>query len=442
MNQAFDTLYARAANGSILQWSIEVLALGLQVDIRKSYGQFEGAQSLRWERNVRGKNIGKSNATTPFEQAVSQAESTINTKKRKGYMTLDEAIASYITPDVPMQMGFTSMTEDIGLSDLLTKLNKFLPKNRTDKDGNAKPMRAQQYYRKKSNWTDPTGKLWKERKYYYLKNPHVEKEKGSIIPKFPCLGQPKINGVRCTIQIINNLVVIKSKDGKIYNKVTHINDFLNLNRDIFGEGEELILDGELYIHGEILGTISSAVNDVSLNTPRVVFILFDLAIEEATNLERWKMITADIKPKLVIHNSCPVKLIPTVTIMNDKAAQAHCDGAIKAGFEGSMFRQADGMYSFGGRPVALVKLKRVMDEEFIITAVIPQKKDPSLGNYQCVTKKGLYFDVTPSKDTAYKMWILANPHEVIGKDLTCTFYEWTEKDLPYHVIDNLIRDYE
>ena len=72
--------------------------------------------------------------------------------------------------------------------------------------------------------------------------------------------------------------------------MTHINDWCNQNKDIFGSEGDLILDGEFYIEGESLQTIQGAVKSYDMNTPRVTFVLFDIAVEGATNAERWEHI--------------------------------------------------------------------------------------------------------------------------------------------------------
>ena len=55
---------------------------------------------------------------------------------------------------------------------------------------------------------------------------------------------------------------------------------------------------------------------------------------------------------------------------------------------------------------------------------------------------GKEFKVTPRGNEAYKKQTLLNSSSFIGKQLTCVFYEYTEDGLPYHIIDNIVRDYE
>ena len=423
-NTLFPTLYARDSKGKILQWNIQIVTTGMQVDIRKSYGEFDGAQALRWQRNIQGKNIGKSNETSPSEQARLICESNIKRKKDKGYMSL-------VDLDILID----------GDEDLELTLNKKLPKYREDASGDVKPMKCQQYYRSKKNWTAPDGSLWDDRKYYYLKNPYVEKEPKSIITKFPCMCQPKINGVRATIKIDGNQAKIKSKEGLTY-RIPQILDYCNMNIDLFQyKGIDLVLDGELYIHGEPLSEISSAVKRASLITQRVVFILFDLAIPVATQTQRWKLIKL-LREQFNNSLNCPIQVISTYMINNDKEAQTITDKFISQGYEGSIFRNPTSEYKFGSRPMTMTKLKRTISHEFTITNIVAQEKDSTLGNFQCLSSKGDTFLVTPKGTEEYKRELLKKKISYKGKKLTCTFYEWTVDMKPYHVIDNIVRDYE
>lgn len=452
MKKTFETLYTRDIKGKILQWRAEIQVTN-QVDISISYGEYGGEQTLTWERNIQGKNIGKSNETDSFEQAELQVLSRINRQRRRGYMTLIDARDQSEDQD-DARPRFTPINFKDTTDTLLLQLDKFLPKHRTDLDGNIKPMKCQQYYRKKKDWIDPTGKLWDDRKYYYLENPYVKKEEKAIITKFPCIAQPKINGVRATIQLINNTVIIKSKEGLKY-IIPQINDFCSINNDIFNilidtggsiqkniEDINIILDGELYIHGEALQDITSAVKKSNLNTPRIKFILFDLAIPNKDMLQRWSIIKQIKKNILDQHINCPIEVIESFKISSDKEAQTITDKFIKRGYEGTIFRDFKGIYAFGKRPQQITKLKRIIDEEFTIVDIVPQSKDPNKGMYSCINKKGLRFEVTAKGTNLFKEELLINKQNYIGKSLTCSFYEYTNDGKPLHIINNIIRDYE
>ena len=428
-------LYKKDSKGEILIWGAEVVQNTSGVCILITHGNFEGNLTTNIRDNIKGKNIGKANETSPYTQAQADNQSLYNKKKREGYKSLDDLKYDY------MSNGF----EDIQILQFLKANLKF---DTTDADGNVKPMKAQQYYRSKKNFVDDTGKLWDDRKYYFLLNPQAYKTSKDIIIKFPCLIQPKLNGVRATISLDEfGKVQILSKEGLRYN-IPHIEDLFELNKECFtftnfesGEVTDIVFDGELYIHNEKLQVITSAVKKFNFNTPRVEFIAFDLAIPVLTNIQRIQLL------KQLLHFSTltlepTISYITTHKVGNDGFVQKYTDEYIKQGYEGSIMRNPNGLYAFGKRPMDMVKLKRVIDEEFTIVDIVPQDKNPSLGLYVCVTKEGREFKVTPRGDEDFKELLLLQKHLYLNKQLTCTFYEYTEDLIPFHVIDNLIRDYE
>jgi DNA ligase-1 len=308
-------------------------------------------------------------------------------------------------------------------------------------------MKAQQYYRSKKDWVDNQGNIWKDRKYFYLLNPYERKERGAIIIGFPCLIQPKINGVRCTISLDeNNNVQILSKEGKRYN-LPHIEEVFVQYKSIFtvykeDEQEEIFFDGELYIHGEKLQVISSAVKAPNLDTSRVKFVCFDLGTTLFSNLKRIQLMKQLITQLTSHIIDASVEYLATYRVGSDAIVQSMTDKFIEQGYEGSILREEFGVYAFGKRPMSMVKLKRVMDTEFLIVDIIPQEKDNNLGLYVCRTSEGKEFNVTPTGNNEFKSLILFQKHLYIGKMLTCKFYEYTEAGIPFHVLDNIVRDYE
>ncbi len=427
-------LYKKDSKGEILIWAAEAVQSGNGVCIAITYGSFGGNLITNIRENIKGKNIGKANQTSPYTQAEADVESLYNKKAREGYKSLDSLKYDY-------------EVNGFGTEQILLFLKANLKFDTRDLDGNVKPMKAQQYYRSKKNYTDDKGKLWDDRKYFFLLNPDAYKTSKDIIIKFPCLIQPKINGVRATISLddLGNVQIL-SKEGLRY-EISHIEDIFNLNRDIFyykdkdGNEAQYVFDGELYIEGEKLQVISSAVKKFNIHTPRVIFIAFDLAIPDMTNIAR----IIKLKELLEFSTytlSCPIQYITTHKVGNDGFVQKYTDEYIKQGYEGSIMRNPNGLYAFGKRPMDMVKLKRVIDEEFTIVDIVPQDKNPSLGLYVCVTKEGKEFKVTPRGDEDFKELLLLQKHLYLNKRLTCTFYEYTEDLIPFHVIDNLIRDYE
>ena len=249
-------------------------------------------------------------------------------------------------------------------------------------------------------------------------------------------GQPKINGIRSLLSKIDNVVRLTSKEGLEYKAPSHIVKWAEENDEIFGEEGEVILDGELYIEGESLQTIQSAVKSVDFNTPRLKFILFDIAIDNASNELRWEHIKNEIR----LDMNSPIERIKNYTVFNDMGAQKLCDMFIKQGYEGIILRDKKANYGFGSRKNNMLKLKRTISEDFKIIKVIPQPKG-KLGMFVC-RHKNVEFKVNPTFSDSDKALILLHPSDYIGKKLQTDFYEWTLDEKPLHIVRTVIRDYE
>lgn len=425
-------LYKRGRN-SILQWVGKTTQELTSASIVINYGLFDGDQVIRRRGGIRGKNINKANQTSPLEQANLELESKVMLKKREGYTLMSDLI------QVNQTLYFD---KSVSLADFL---NKVLPKYNTDINGNEIPMKCQQYYKSKKDWVGPDGKTYSDRKYYYMDNPFAVKEKGSVVINFPSYVQPKVNGVRAFIKMVYGKAVIFSKKGLVY-KLPHISQWFENNTALFDVfNEDVIFDGELFIEGESLQNIGSAVDVYQINTLKVKYHVFDIAIEDVSQKDRFvKLYSTECKEAMRASDADnqPVVLVPTKICINDERAQILTDEYIAQGYEGAVFRDMEGYYEFGKRPSTITKLKRFIDEEFEIIDVIPTLKDQEIGLFVCITKGGETFKVNPKGDIAYKKNILINREYFIGKQLTCSFFEYTDAGVPFHISNNTVRDYE
>lgn len=82
----FPPLYKKTYHGKTEKWEIKVRMSEKQVPlVCIIHGQVDGKKVEEERTVVEGKNIGRANETTPWEQAVSEAKSTWNQKKDEGY---------------------------------------------------------------------------------------------------------------------------------------------------------------------------------------------------------------------------------------------------------------------------------------------------------------------------------------------------------------------
>ena len=91
----FPTLYKKASTGAIEAWH-QAVVKGEPGDpipypaIVTTYGQLGGKLQQIKEHITEGKNIGRSNETTPYEQTVAEATSRWEMKKKKHYVEMIE----------------------------------------------------------------------------------------------------------------------------------------------------------------------------------------------------------------------------------------------------------------------------------------------------------------------------------------------------------------
>ncbi|MAG28397.1 hypothetical protein CMI47_22960 [Candidatus Pacearchaeota archaeon] len=89
------TLYGKSTNGKIKEWNISVLQMADGTCyVETEHGYEDGKKQLDQRYVGEGKNIGRANETTPYEQALSEAQSAHLRKKDSGYVEDKEKIPS------------------------------------------------------------------------------------------------------------------------------------------------------------------------------------------------------------------------------------------------------------------------------------------------------------------------------------------------------------
>ena len=81
----FPTLYGDASNGKVKEWTIQVIQSDDSPVILRTHGYIDGKKTESRKVISEGKNKGKSNETTPYEQACSEAKSLWTKQVAKGY---------------------------------------------------------------------------------------------------------------------------------------------------------------------------------------------------------------------------------------------------------------------------------------------------------------------------------------------------------------------
>ena len=183
--------------------------------------------------------------------------------------------------------------------------------------------------------------------------------------------QPKLDGVRCEVSMVDGQMVFKSRGGKNYPAPEHIvADLL----PVFEAHEEgLLLDGELYVHGLELQDIVSAVKkpteknedgDIVLkeNHKSLSFYCFDLAIYDRP----WNIRNQDIHSLKQVFTTVNVEFVSDFFVESEEEVMTYHDEFVANGYEGAMVRQGFGEYKHNYRSPWLQKYKVMQDAEFKI----------------------------------------------------------------------------
>jgi len=399
-----DVLYKRTKTGASQYWKVEVIAGDSIAQIRKESGKIGGKPVIHLDTISEGKNIGKSNETTPEEQAVSQALSDWKKKKDEGYKSLKDLnigisgdLMHYSIDHVP----YETLTE---------ALNAALPKFNTDASGNVKPMLA-----KNVNWKKV---------------------------KFPCYVQPKLDGVRC-LMVVNfedKICPIRflSRKGKDYLTFGHISSdvitWLAATDDPF---QSFILDGEIYSDELSFQGITKAVKKLCPNSLKLKFRAYDVVSDESQE-DRFEIMTKLVE---AIESDYIVPVETALALTKEDVIYLHDSHVKNSGYEGAMIRLLDGKYEQGFRSYSLMKVKIFDEDEFEWVGW----EFGVRGNQDllaiCKTKDGQVFKPVMFGTIAEKTE-LYEKSPTKGAKMIVKYFGLTDGGIPRHPNGKGFRDYE
>ena len=256
--------------------------------------------------------------------------------------------------------------------------------------------------------------------------------------------QPKLDGVRCVIQLNDKgEVYAYSRTGKPWLNIEHILQDL---KPLFKENEDVILDGELYNH-DLRDDFEKIISLVRKQKPTAVdraeskqlvqFHCYDYANGSENYSTRMNnLVTSDM------YSYC-VKYVPTTCVAEDQAQIQH-QLNLDEGYEGSILR-LDGPYQCK-RSYNLQKFKDFHDAEATIVGYEAGKgkREGTLGKFFMMDNEGVRFGCPPGKGFTYKDLadIQNNIHDYIGETATFTYFERTKAGSYRHPLFKTIRNYE
>jgi ATP-dependent DNA ligase len=349
--------------------------------ITVSHGQLGGAIQVATETIKTGKNQGRANATTKEQQALAEAEAKFTKQLKKGYCrSLSDAESGAVDETVIA--------------------------------GGINPMLAHKY-------RDHSAKI-----------------------KFPCYGQPKLDGMRC-IAIIEptGKVTLWSRTRKPITSVPHIVKELSKLASVCEDNTPIVLDGELYVHkykNDFEKIISLARQEEPAPGHEVIqYWVYDLA-STVDFANRTICLSNILKP---LDNQCIVT-VQTYELNSQEELEEKFASFLEEGYEGLMARNVSGGYE-NKRSYNLQKVKEMQDLEYLITGVESGRgKREGQAVLVCKTADGQEFRASPKGNDAFRVRLLQDAANVIGKYATIQYQNLSAYGVPRFGVAKCVRDYE
>jgi|APSaa5957512493_1039668.scaffolds.fasta_scaffold01198_12 DNA ligase-1 len=235
--------------------------------------------------------------------------------------------------------------------------------------------------------------------------------------------QHKYDGHRCLITKQKGKVFAYSRNGKILSSISHIVKSLDLS-------EGMTLDGELYSHGTPLQTITSWIKREQEATINLLYHAYDL-VSPLPFKERFALLEE------ITQSSSTVFAVDTQGVSSEEQVKEHFLKSRKQGYEGSILRWGNEGYAYGKRSKYLVKIKRAMEDEFVVLDVLPSKD--GWGILEC-GNEDTTFRVPAPGGICEKEKILKDKCRYIGKLITVEYANLTPDGVPFHPVAMRFRE--
>lgn len=259
--------------------------------------------------------------------------------------------------------------------------------------------------------------------------------------------------VRCSFYLKDGEIVSASRGGGDYDASTRHLRLHPKMIELFEKNPELVLDGELYIHGRSLQYISGTARRES-DDPRseeLEYYIYDIMDDKLTAQERWDYTQDVIAEILGITNFDPnaewgekdlkVRIVPQEEVAGWANIQKLHDKYVSEGFEGIVIRDPNKPYAYGGRTNAMIKIKMYQDDEFEIIGYEDGLRPEDMV-FVCKTKEGKEFEAKPMGPRELKYEYLERMDELIGKMATVKYFYYSDEGKPLQPTLKCIRDYE
>lgn len=297
-----DHLYHKDTKGNLRSWYVEVDG----AKYRTVAGLVLGEKVTSEWTTVKGKNIGRSNETSPEVQCLREVVAMYEHKSTRKYARSPDALEE----------------KDIAF-----------------------PMLAAKYDPEKSIKWSPTGNT------------------------IDCFTQPKLDGIRCLARLVDGKVTLWSRQGRQHMGLGHIEaalwPTLSVHKDAILDGE-LYNHSLRSEFNTILSAVRGGHTDLAAAIEYHVYDCFGGELTPAAFVHRrdW------LKDHLLVGTHSPIKLVTTVAVGSKVSLDLQYETFLGQGYEGQMVRQPFAPYEVGKRSKSLLKRKEWNEAEFLVVDIL------------------------------------------------------------------------
>lgn len=247
---------------------------------------------------------------------------------------------------------------------------------------------------------------------------------------YPCISTPKLNGVNGTYKLENDVLNLYSRGGNLYPPIPHLEKDI---REVMDHLRTFKLNGELYIHGEHLQDITSAVKKPKELSKQLEFAIFDTCHDFDYDARREKML--DLED---VSEYDYVSFLTGVVCHNREDIETHYNQCMHSKLEGTVVKNLTGKYVHGTRSSDQFKYKKAQDAEFKVVGYKLDKYNHAV--WSCITPEDKTFSVKTKGSNASRLFHAANADNFIGKWLKIEFETYSKDMIPLKPVGIMFRD--
>ena len=371
-------IYALASNSKVKLWQAIIRPMDKGAYITYKYGYEDGKQQAQTKAVFEGKNIGKANETTAFEQACKDAESKYNKKCDEGYQEDKNTLS---TPILPMlALSYEKRGHNIEWPSFVQPKIDGVRCTVGIKNG-----KINMFTRKGKEMT---------------LMPHIEKDLERLFAQAKALDWDT-----------DHLYF----DGELYS------DDLTFQE----------LAGTLRRHKNTQETLN-----------KIYFVVFDMFWSNIDTRYELRKESLEELDEYFGNDLHYIEFLKTEEVQNEKELHEKHGEYIQEGYEGIILRNRNGFYKMKHRSADLQKLKMFQDSEFeVIGFKEGDGTEKGCVVWECMGQGGPFW-VRPKGTQEERRELFENGFDFVGKQLTVRYQELTDDGIPRFPVGISIRNYE